>query len=291
MASAEREIPSARNEIYLDPDAIRRRLTTRRLGQPLYAFESISSTNQVCWRLALDGYPEGTLVVAEQQTRGRGRRGRQWHSPRGLGLWFSVLLRPHGHARYSWLLPLAMSIPVAVALRKLFHLGACVKWPNDVCVGKRKLAGVLVEGSVSRVSFDQAVVGVGVNVNQGREDFPRDLGEQATSVRLELGRSVDRIGLLVQILEEMERVYFQLVRDEQPVLQEWRELCSHLGKRVRVTGPFGTREGVFVDLGPDGSILLRSPSGREEILRPDDLFQLEEPECSSRLTSGIPMSL
>jgi BirA family biotin operon repressor/biotin-[acetyl-CoA-carboxylase] ligase len=274
-------------EAYLDPDLILSRLRTRRFGQPLYAFDSLGSTNQVCWRLALDGYPEGTTVIAEEQTRGRGRRGRTWHSPRGLGLWFSVLLRPYGHARHSWLLSLAMSLPVAATVRKLYGLPAGVKWPNDVWIRKRKVAGVLVEGSVSGPSFTQAVVGVGINVNHRREHFPPELRDHATSIRLELEHPVDRIELLVETLSAMEQVYFQLVRDEAPVLEEWRRLCTHLGKRVQVMGQFGTRIGTFLDLGPDGSIVLSDSTGRTDLLRPDDLLPLEESPCCSRSMSGI----
>ncbi len=261
---------------WLDPDAIRARLITRWIGHQVYAFDSIGSTNQVAWRLALEGYPEGTLVIAEEQRRGRGRLGRSWHSPKGLGLWFSVVLRPRGHARYAWLLPLAMSLPVSQALRQLYGLEAKVKWPNDVLVSGRKIAGVLVEGSVSSEKFQTAVVGIGINVNQLDDHFPPELRDRVTSVRRELGQAVSRLELLAQVLLEMERIYSQLVRDEDPVLEQWRRSCAHLGARVRVTGSFGKRQGIFLDVGSDGAILLRDSTGRTEGVHPVDLFLLEE---------------
>ena len=172
-------------------------------GVPLYRYHTVTSTNDVALRLAEEGAPEGTLVLADEQTEGRGRWGRSWHSPEGKGIWASLILRPEGEVGgdlSSWI-----ALGIARALREVAGVEAEVKFPNDVTVGGRKLAGVLVERSTGAY-----IVGFGVNLLQRREDFPPELREVATSLFLETGKDWDAEDLLREILERIEEVYGRL---------------------------------------------------------------------------------
>ena len=172
-------------------------------GVPLYRYHTVTSTNDVALRLAEEGAPEGTLVLADEQTEGRGRWGRSWHSPEGKGIWASLILRPEGEVGgdlSSWI-----ALGIARALREVAGVEAEVKFPNDVTVGGRKLAGVLVERSTGAY-----IVGFGVNLLQRREDFPPELREVATSLFLETGKDWDVEDLLREILERIEEVYGRL---------------------------------------------------------------------------------
>jgi len=264
----------------LTEKAIRRRLTTGLLGREIHVYQRVGSTNDVALRLASEGHPEGTVVLADEQTHGRGRYGRSWHSLGGRGLWFSVILRPRGHARLGWLLPLAASLSVVLALRRDFNVVAQTKWPNDVVVAGRKIAGVLVEGQVSGHKQSWAVVGIGVNVNHQLGDFPSTLREKATSLQVVTGRESDRADLLASILSSLEQVYIQAVRDEQPVLRDWLDCCAHVNRLVSVATAQGPLTGRFVGVDSDGRLELRGRNG--ELLRvvARDLEILEEQDVS-----------
>ncbi len=259
---------------------IRKRLSTKLLGRQIHVYQRVGSTNDVALRLASEGHPEGTVVVSDEQTHGRGRYGRTWHSRGGVGLWFSVLLRPRGHARLGWLLPLAASLSVAEALRLHFGISAQTKWPNDVVAARRKIAGVLVEGQVAGEKQSRAVVGIGVNVNHRPEDFPPALRDKATSAFQLLGKELDRIEVLVRVLEALERIYFQAVRDERPVLRDWLASCAHVNRLVSVATAEGPVTGRFLGVDNDGRLELRDASGEHVHIVARDLEILEEWDVS-----------
>lgn len=177
----------------------------RTFGRPLYWYRIVGSTNDLALQLAREGAPEGTLVLAEVQTCGRGRWGRRWHSPEGKGIWASLILRPE--ADVGGALAVGVASGIAEALREMTGVEARTKRPNDVVVRGRKLAGVLVERG-----GEAYVVGFGVNVLQREDEFPPELRDRATSLLLETGRPWDREELLRGILEEVEKVYRRLGR-------------------------------------------------------------------------------
>lgn len=154
------------------------------LGQPLIELGEVTSTNDVLRQMAIEGAAEGTAVVAQQQTRGRGRQHRPWHSPPGLGLYLSVLLRPPWPAAESGALALLAGVAVASALKQLGMPDVKLKWPNDVLAGGKKICGVLVEPALKGGQIEFAVVGIGLNVRHGVEDFPPELRPTATSCAL-----------------------------------------------------------------------------------------------------------
>ena len=222
--------------------------------------EVVSSTMDIARELAEAGRPEGTVVVARRQTRGRGRLGRGWASPEG-GLWFSVLLRPRLAPADLSKLPIVASLAVARALRRLYGLPAELEWPNDVLVRGRKVCGVLVESAFSGREVLFSVVGIGVNANFGLEALPGGLRERATTLRELLGHDVDLEELLNAILSELGACYLalregrgsELLREAERLLGFPRPLLVACGGRVF--------SGTALGLAEDGSLLLRLPDG------------------------------
>ncbi|HEY8532215.1 MAG TPA: biotin--[acetyl-CoA-carboxylase] ligase [Limnochorda sp.] len=238
-------------------------LSTRPGPYRLLAFGRLPSTNDHLCVLSREGAPEGTVVLAEQQTAGRGRRGRRWLSPPGVGLWFSVLLRPGRPARDAPLFALLAAAAVRAAVHEVTGAPALIKWPNDVVVGTAKLAGILaeVEGPVARAA---CIVGIGVNVNQTVDDFPPELRNTATSARLAAGRAVPREALLRAILEQLGPRYERALEEGfTSLLDEVSRYSATLGRCVQVTEAGSVWEGLAVGMASDGALLVR-PHDRTE---------------------------
>jgi BirA family biotin operon repressor/biotin-[acetyl-CoA-carboxylase] ligase len=238
-------------------EAFQTRLATRFVGRRFLYYEHLPSTQDAARQEAERGAPEGTTILADEQTAGRGRLGRQWVSPPGGSLYFSVVLRPHSeHLR-----TLGMIWPLAIcqAVGEVTGLSPRVKWPNDVLVGPRKLAGVLIDSEFSGGRVDYAIAGIGLNVNSdmsAREEI-RDI---ATSISTELGREVAREELLAILLRRFEELY-GAARRGQPVHLGWKAHLETLGRPVRVRLGEGVEEGVAEDVEPDGTLILRRPDG------------------------------
>lgn len=230
---------------------------TRLIGREVLYYPRLPSTMDEARRLAQEGAKEGTVVVAGEQTAGRGRYGRRWCSPQGA-LALSVVLRPT-----LPLLPgIGMAAPLAVvyALKRGWGVAAGLKWPNDVLLKGKKLAGILVESGVRGGEVDFAILGIGLNVNLDPQAFP-EIAQTATSLSMEIGREISPWDALPLLLEELDRLYLALKAGE-PVFQWWREKLETLGQAVRVSGPQGVLEGIAEDVAPDGSLMLRLPDGR-----------------------------
>ncbi len=256
------------------PWEVSRHLHTRRLGRELRYYPQIGSTNDVAVQLAAEGAPEGLVVVAEQQTAGRGRRGRTWFSPPDSGLWFSLLLRPSLHPLVAPRLTLLAAVAGAQAIRALTGAAVGIKWPNDLlmelkprevggsCLPGKKVAGILLEMSAVMDTVQHVVVGVGINVHVRPHEFPADLREVATSVDAAAGCSVDRAALLARFLDEFEPRY-DLVQAEgfTAVVDEARGLSVILGRRVQVLEGERTWVGQAQDISEDGALILRLPDG------------------------------
>ncbi len=212
----------------LTEEALRPHLPAGSIPWRVRAFGAVRSTNDVARRLAAGGAPEGTVVVAGTQWGGRGRGGTRWHSPRG-GLWLSVVLRPGVAADDAHGLCAAAALALAGAVNTVAGVGASVKWPNDVLVGDRKVAGILVEGGAAAY-----VLGVGVNVNVPRADLPRTDAYEATSLEVETGRTLARERLLGAFLAEFEPRYRALVEGGAGALaEEWRTVSKARARSPR----------------------------------------------------------
>lgn len=256
----------------LTPEAIRPLLTSRRVGCVLHSLARTASTNDVAADLARQGSPDGTVVVAETQQRGRGRLGRSWYSPSGRGLYLSVALRPPIDAADAPALTLVAAVAAAEGLRDRTGVAPEIKWPNDLLLGGRKVAGILTELTVEGRKVAHIVVGIGVNVRGVRSSFPRSLRGRATSIEAELGQAPPRAALCASILARLDQRYSEfLKRGPGPALSRWRTFARFLGKRVRIEAPGERLEGVAVDIDPRGALIVRARAGGLQRILAGDL--------------------
>jgi BirA family biotin operon repressor/biotin-[acetyl-CoA-carboxylase] ligase len=238
-------------------------LSTRAIGRYIRWHDTLASTNDLAKRLADIPVPEGTVILAEEQTAGRGRLGRPWVSPRG-GIWLSVVLRPDLPLVRIPLIGLAASIAVAGAIRATTGLLARIKWPNDVLIGGQKVAGILVEAGPGA---DWVVVGIGINANVARRALPDGTAYPVTSLEAALGRPVDRCALVRVLLLELERQYDDLrATGAAPVVRRWREITDTLGRRVRVEIACEEIEGLAADIDERGALLVQREDGTRQYI-------------------------
>jgi BirA family biotin operon repressor/biotin-[acetyl-CoA-carboxylase] ligase len=235
------------------------------VGRDVRVFQQTSSTNDLMEKLARDGVREGAVILAESQTQGRGRLGRQWLSPAGKGLWFSVLLRPDLRPQAATQLTVAAATALARAIRQQTELAPEIKWPNDILIGGRKVAGVLTELSAELDHIKYVILGIGVDVNLSAGDFPPELRKWATSLKIESGRTQRRAELAAAIFSELDKDYARIRQHQfQAVADEWERQCSTLGRRVRIRVGPRLITGRAESLDEDGALLLRTEHGRLE---------------------------
>jgi BirA family biotin operon repressor/biotin-[acetyl-CoA-carboxylase] ligase len=253
-------------------DLLARLGPVRSVGRDIRVFQETTSTNDVMERLARDGVAEGVVVFAESQTRGRGRLGRTWLSPPNSGLWFSVLLRPNLRPQAATQLTVAAATALVRAIRRQTGLEPEIKWPNDVLVGRRKVAGVLTELAAELDHIRHVILGIGVDVNLAERDFPEGLRATATSLYLETGRRCSRAELAATLLEELDRDYQRVTQRRFPELAtEWEGLCSTLGRTVRIHLGERVLVGRAEALDEDGALLLRTEHGTLERIMGGDV--------------------
>lgn len=242
------------------------------VGRDIRVFQETSSTNDVAEKLARDGVGEGVVVFAESQTKGRGRLGRKWLSPKGKGLWFSVLLRPDLRPQAATQLMVAASTALARAIREQTGLAPEIKWPNDILVHGKKAAGILTELSAELDHIRHVILGIGVDVNLSASDFPPDLRKFATSLKLEAGRHLRRGELAAAILRELDADYARIVsRRFSEIREEWQKLCGTLGRRLSIQTGDRLIRGLAESLDEDGALLLRTEHGRLERITGGDV--------------------
>lgn len=244
-------------------------LAGRLFGREVHFFDSIDSTNAKAFELARDGAPEGTVVVAETQTRGKGRIGRKWESPAGMNLYLSVILRPKVAPQGAQGLTFVAAVAAAEAVCAS-GVKPAVKWPNDILTGGRKTAGILLEmdSEPDRVHF--VVAGIGVNLNVRRDMFPEYIKDTATSLLEETGSSIDRGLFTARLLSSMERWYgVYLSEGFVPVLEAWKGWFNSAGKPVKVTFFDRTVEGICAGVDSDGALLLEREGRVERVISGD----------------------
>jgi BirA family biotin operon repressor/biotin-[acetyl-CoA-carboxylase] ligase len=253
-----------------DRAAFSERLATRRLGRHLVVRATVESTNDVAWEALAQGAPDGAVVVADAQTRGRGRGGRRWHAVPGRSLALSVVLHQGCERGQLGLLPLVTGLALAQALERLGARPA-LKWPNDLLLGGRKVAGILCESRFVPRGGEAAVIGVGVNVALRAEDFPDELRERATSLALE-GVETAREAVAAEFLGALEPEWTALQEGERDsLLSRWKARADFWGRLVDVHTPSGMVRGVARDLDADGALVLRLESGVETTVLAGDL--------------------
>lgn len=246
-----------------------------RFGEVAHYFEKVSSTQDIAKEMAREGADEGTVVVAQEQNRGRGRLGRPWLSPLG-GLWFSIILRPPVALTEAPKITLLAAVAVAKAIDELFHLEASIKWPNDILIGGKKVAGILTEASAERNKLVFVVLGTGINANVDVGTFPHDLLMPATALSTELKEEVDLSSLLEVCLKHLEAEYVLFKKKEfGKILDQWRKLSAILGKKVKVSSPAETLVGKASDIDQSGALILQLESGEKRLVQVGDVSILQ----------------
>ncbi len=253
---------------------LRKGLKTKTFGRKIYTFQTIDSTNNCAKAVANVGGPEGIVVIAEEQTAGKGRLGRRWLANPNENLTFSLLLRPSVHAEVIHQLPLSVSLALAEAIEKTTGIRTECKWPNDVLLNRKKVAGILVESSLTENLVEYVVVGIGVNVNQ--TEFPPDLVGKATSLKLETRREFDRGALFRDILTALEVLYNQCTkRGFGIVLPLWLSRTSMINKPIAVSLHGNIVTGIVRGLSPEGGLILTA-NGKDQTLFAGDVTILGE---------------
>ncbi|MDY6851201.1 MAG: biotin--[acetyl-CoA-carboxylase] ligase [Thermodesulfobacteriota bacterium] len=242
-----------------------RLLQTRILGRGLIEIHTrINSTNQRARELGLTNAPEGTLVLAETQTAGRGRLGRNWHSPPGLNLYFSLILRPNLPPDRTTLLTLAAGVGAAEAVSRVTGRKPSIKWPNDLLMGQRKVAGILSEMETRGANLPFVILGLGLNVNLKPADLPAELLDLAGSLFMATGRDWDRTALLAAMLKEIENQYEALKAGRAgDVLEQYRQACQTIGSQVRIAQGESVIQGTAVAVNESGELVIRPAGGRQ----------------------------
>jgi BirA family transcriptional regulator, biotin operon repressor / biotin---[acetyl-CoA-carboxylase] ligase len=246
-------------------------LSLQRLGRPLFSYPEIESTNATAFKLAEAGAAEGTTVVAESQTRGKGRLGRSWASPPGVNLYCSVILRPSIQPLAAPQLTFLSVVAVARAIERLTDLTPRIKWPNDLLLRGQKIAGLLNEMSAETDTVNFIILGIGVNLNMRAEHFPADLRHPATSLLIETGSPVDRTVFTRYLLEELDRLYDRYLRlGYASIRQEWLERSAMAGAEVMISNPGTCWHGVVAGIDEYGALLVEKADGQvEQVLSGD----------------------
>lgn len=263
-------------EAPLDIASLRERLRGCKYGFPLHYFENVASTNAVALKLSKEGAAEGTMVLADRQTAGRGRLQRVWQSPAGCNLYFSVILRPKIALAKAPQLTFLAGVAVADTLASFCPEGVEIKWPNDVLINQRKVCGILSELNAEQGKI-AAVLGIGVNVNMKKEDFASEYRQSATSLREETGRMHPREEVLCSFCTHFQRRYELFLNEGfEPLRQAWLFRTKMVGKNVRVRFGKEIKAGVVSGLDEDGALLLADAKGALERIIAGDATIIKE---------------
>jgi BirA family biotin operon repressor/biotin-[acetyl-CoA-carboxylase] ligase len=245
------------------PEIIRERLPKSIFSQNVYYFHAIGSTNIYAKELAMRGEPEGTMVIAEEQTEGKGRLSRQWYSPSRVNLLFSVIYRPAFSVERIFSLSMLTALAIVDSIHDIAGLHTLIKWPNDIYCKDKKVAGILTEFSTEKQKVEYVIVGTGLNVNWDMRGKP-ELDKLATSLRKELGHPISRVDLLVSILMLLERYYRHLLRGQSELIfDRWNEFSMVLGKEVLIGSAKEGKRATVTRIDKNGALVIRDKHGEE----------------------------
>lgn len=263
------EIQSVQNKGYclmevpdvLGESEIKSRMETQWVGQRVYFYEEIDSTNTQAKRLAEEDAPSGTLIVSDCQLKGKGRRGRVWTSPKGEAIYMTILLRPQIRPDRASMVTLVMGLSVVQAIRNVLGLETSIKWPNDVVLNRKKLVGTLTEMSAQMDYIEYMVIGTGINANM--TEFSEELKDKATSLRMEMGRSVNRASLIAESMKCFEKNYeiFEKTQDLSGLIEDYQAVLANLNQPVHVLEPGHEYSGIARGINEKGELLVEREDG------------------------------
>ncbi|MFP5113379.1 biotin--[acetyl-CoA-carboxylase] ligase [Bacillaceae bacterium C204] len=264
------ELDAVRNKGYrilktpekITADEIRFGLTTKFMGRNIHYEESVESTQKIAHRFASEDASEGTVIIAEEQLSGRGRMARKWHSPKYTGIWMSMILRPNIPLSKAPQLTLLTAVAIVQAFEEMTDLIPEIKWPNDILINGKKVTGILTELQAEADRIHSIIIGVGINVNQKKDDFPLELQEIATSLYIEKKETVSRAELIRSIFMHFEKLYtLYLQQGFLPIKLLWEGYASSIGKYIKARTLTNTIEGKAIGITDDGVLKLEDQSG------------------------------
>ena len=247
------------------PQEIQRGLSTSYIGKEIYYFPELKSTNTIAKEKALhraEGINEGTLIIAERQSAGKGRLGREWFSPAG-GIWFSIIIYPQLSPFYISRITLMTAVAAVKAIKICTQIKSQIKWPNDILINEKKVCGILTEMSAELDIINWIVVGIGINANIDIQDFPKNIQENTISLKETIGKEISRVKLAQTFLQEFEKYYEKLKRKEFPsILKEWKLYSHTLRKKIRVDTGERIITGEAMDINESGVLILKNEDGK-----------------------------
>ncbi|PEB52604.1 biotin--[acetyl-CoA-carboxylase] ligase [Bacillus pseudomycoides] len=247
-------------------------LQTEFIGRTVYFEESVESTQHIAARLAYEGAAEGTIVVAEEQTSGRGRLSRKWYSPKGTGIWMSIILRPSIPVHHAPQLTLLAAVSVAQAIEKCTGVSVGIKWPNDILIHGKKAVGILTELQADPDKINAVIMGIGINVNQRQEHFADEIQQIATSLAIESGEPIVRAELMQQIFLQMEKLYQEYVKNGFSVIKLlWESYAVSIGKEITARTLKQTIIGVAKGITEDGVLIVEDYQGHVHHIHSADI--------------------
>lgn len=234
------------------------------LGKEYIYFEEIDSTNVYAKQIAMDK-KEGTIVVAEKQTKGKGRLGRTWVADKGVGIYMTVILKPHMIPSDAVMMTQVAAAAVVKAINHCYQCDAKIKWPNDIVIGNKKICGILTELSGEIENLNYIVLGIGVNVNQTKKDIPRDLQDKSTSIRICVDQKVSRQKLFHEVLEQLNNMYETFITEKSldEVMNICRQYSATLGNHVKVLNYDKQLEGKAINITSRGGLIIEDESGNQ----------------------------
>jgi len=279
-------VPSQGYKITTLPDILRQGdiksgLKTTVIGKKMHFFSEVASTNTLAMEMAADGAPEGTVVIAETQTGGKGRLGRKWISPKG-NLYLSVVLRPNIPMHKAPLITLTGAVATAAAIRTTCGLEAGIKWPNDILISGKKVSGLLTEMSAEQDRIRHIVLGIGVDVNMEMDELSPEVRSLTTTIAAEAGAQINRIALLQQVLRDLERWYQKFLANDADVLEEWKKLNVTVGNRITVSGAGESLDGLAQGVDRDGRLIVRLDDGTIRTVAAGDVTIVKKQAQGSR---------
>ncbi len=263
----------------MDAGRIKSGLNTKVIGREVYVFDEVDSTNTLALSMTEEGASEGTIIVAESQSKGRGRFTRVWFSPAGVNLYLSIILRPSLPLRDISIITLITGVAVVDAIQKSTGVKCILKWPNDIIIDKKKAGGILIEAKGQGNNISYLVVGIGLNVNIDESALPEELFNKATSIKAKIGKETDRLGLLQGILKEFDDWYDRfLTEGSYPAIEAWKRRTDMLGRRVAVNIGNKVIEGIAEGINADGALIIKPPNGSIEVIVAGEVVSV----CSSQ---------
>ena len=264
------ELEAVRNKGYrivktperITADEIRLGLTTNFIGKNIHYEESVESTQKIAHRLSNEDEPEGTIIIAEEQRSGKGRMDRTWHSPKYTGIWMSLIIRPNIPLTKAPQLTLLTAVAIVQAMEEETGLQPEIKWPNDVLLNGKKVTGILTELQAEADRIHSIIIGIGINVNQKKEDFPSELQEKASSLFIEKGEVISRAGLIKSFFKHFEKLYL-LYLDQGffPIKLLWEGYAVSIGKILKARTLTNVIEGKALGITDEGVLKLEDETG------------------------------